>query len=280
MSLLARYGPWAIVAGASEGTGQAFARQLAAAGLNCILIARREAPLTALADELRGRYGVECVTATIDLARPDACDLIVAAAADREIGLFVANAGGDPAGAPFLDCPVETWADLIARNVTTTMRCCHHFARPMRERGRGGLLLVGSGACYGGANNMAVYAGTKAFDLCLAEGLWSELRPHGVDVLYLSLGRTDTPELRRFLGEKGVPVPDGLASPDAVAELGLARLPHGPVQNWGQDDDEIGRLPQSAAQRRARVEMVAAASQTIYGKSGQAAGGSATRERS
>ncbi|MEG3143708.1 SDR family NAD(P)-dependent oxidoreductase [Sphingomonas sp. RT2P30] len=266
MSLLARYGPWAIIAGASEGTGQAFARQLAAAGLDCILIARREAPLIALADELRTQYGIECVTAAIDLARPDACDLVVAAAEGREIGLFVANAGGDPNGAPFLDCPVDAWAELIARNVTTTMRCCHHFAGQMRDRGRGGLLLVGSGACYGGASNMAVYAGTKAFELCLAEGLWGELAPCGVDVLYLSLGRTDTPELRRFLSEKGLPVPDGLASSDAVAEQGLARLPHGPVHNWGQDDDDLGRLPQSAAQRRARVEMIAAASQAIYGK--------------
>ncbi|CAN5415360.1 SDR family NAD(P)-dependent oxidoreductase [soil metagenome] len=265
MTLLARYGPWAIVAGASEGTGQAFSRQLAAAGLDCILIARREAPLTALADELRRQYGVECVTATIDLARPDACDLIVAAVEDREIGLFVANAGGDPNGASFLDRSVEAWAELIARNVTTTMRCCHHFAKPMRDRGRGGLLLVGSGACYGGADSMAVYAGTKAFDLCLAEGLWAELALRGVDVLYLSLGRTDTPELRRFLAEKGEPVPAGLASPDAVAEQGLARLPHGPVHNWGQGDDDSGRLPQSAAQRRARVEMIAAASQAIYG---------------
>jgi short-subunit dehydrogenase len=113
---------------------------------------------------------------------------------------------------------------------------------------------------------MAVYAGTKAFELCLAEGMWAELKPHGVDMLYLSLGRTDTPELRRFMAEKGLPVPDGLASPDAVAELGLTRLPHGPIQNFGQADDEVGRLPQSAAQRRARVEMIAQASQAIYGK--------------
>lgn len=266
MTLLERYGPWAIVAGASEGTGQAFARRLAAAGIACILIARRQAPLVALADEMREQYGVKCITATIDLAQPDACDQIVEIAKDHEIGLFVANAGGDPNGATFLDCSAETWANLIARNVTTTMRCCHHFAGSMRERGRGGLLLVGSGACYGGATNMAVYSGTKAFDLCLAEGLWAELAPRGVDVLYLSLGRTDTPELRRFLGVKGMPVPDGLAAPDAVAEQGLSRLPHGPVHNWGQDDDDVGRLPQSAAQRRARVDVITAASQAIYGK--------------
>jgi short-subunit dehydrogenase len=260
------YGPWAVIAGASEGTGQAFARRLAADGVNCILIARREAPLAVLADELRAEHGVECVTASIDLAQPDAFDRILEAVEDRPVGLFIANAGGDPNGTAFLDQPVEAWIELITRNVTTVVRCCHHFGGKMRDRGMGGLLLVGSGAGYGGANNMAVYAGSKAFDMCWAEGLWAELKPHGVDVLYLSLGRTDTPELRRFLSEKALPIPPDLASPEAVAELGLERLPHGPIQNWGQADDEVGRLPQSAAQRRQRVEMIARASQAIYGQ--------------
>ena len=266
MSALAKYGPWAVIAGASEGTGQAFARRLAADGVHCVLIARREAPLIALADELRAQHGVACVTASIDLAKPNAFDRIVEAVGDRPIGLFIANAGGDPNGTAFLDQPVEAWIDLITRNVTTAVRCCHHFGGQMRERGAGGLLLVGSGACYGGASNMAVYSGSKAFDMCLAEGLWAELQPHGVDVLYLSLGRTDTPELRRFLAEKGLPIPSDLASPEAVADLGLERLPHGPIQNFGQADDEVGRLPQSAAQRRQRVEMIAQASRAIYGQ--------------
>ncbi|MEO6248221.1 MAG: SDR family NAD(P)-dependent oxidoreductase [Sphingomicrobium sp.] len=265
MSFRERYGPWAVIAGASEGTGQSFARRLAADGVHCVLIARREGPLVALVEELRNEHGVECVAATIDLARPEALDLIREAIGDREVGLFIANAGGDPHGTNFLDSPIGAWDNLVTRNVTTIMHCCHHFAARMRDRGRGGVLLVGSGASYGGANNMAVYAGSKAFDMCLAEGLWGELKPHGVDVLYLSLGRTDTPELRRFLAAKGMAVPDGLASPDAIAELGLERLPHGPIQNWGLADDEAGQLPQSAAERRGRFEMIAEASKAIYG---------------
>lgn len=264
MSLQARYGPWAVIAGASEGTGQAFARRLAAEGIHCILIARREAPLIVLAEELRAQHGVECVTALVDLAKPEAFDGILEAVEGRTVGLFIANAGADPNGAEFLEKPVEVWLDLITQNVTTTVRCCHHFAGRMRERGQGGILLVGSGAGYGGSSNMAVYSGVKAFDMCLAEGLWAELKPHGVDVLYLSLGRTDTPALRHLLAAQGLPIPSDLASPDAVAELGLARLPHGPIQNWGQADDEVGRLPQSAAHRRQRVEMIARASQAMY----------------
>src|SRR6516225_9119260 len=85
MSLVERYGPWAVIAGASEGTGRAFARQLAEAGLNCVLIARREAPLQALAEELRAAHGVEVVTASIDLSQADAFARIEAAVGAREV---------------------------------------------------------------------------------------------------------------------------------------------------------------------------------------------------
>jgi short-subunit dehydrogenase len=263
MDFTERYGPWAIIAGASEGTGRAFSRQVAAKGLNCLLIARREAPLTELADEIRSQHGVECLTSSIDLAAEDAADRITLAAAPREIGLFISNAGADPNGAYFLDRPLVNWNELVARNVLTTMRCCHHFAGKMRERGRGGIILVGSGACYGGASALAVYAATKAFDLCFGEGLWSELKPHGVDVLNLILGRTDTPAFRALLASKGLPVPDGLASPDEVAEIGLARLRHGPVHNWGQQDDEVGYAISAASARRARVVAVSAAASSV-----------------
>lgn len=265
MSFLERYGPWAIIAGASEGTGRAFARQIAAEGVNCILIARREGPLNELAAELRAECGVECVTASIDLSQPDAFERIAATAGDREIGLYVSNAGADSNGSHFLDKPVEAWIDLVNRNVITSLRSCHHFGRAMRARGRGGILLVGSGACYGSGPNLATYSGAKAFDLCFAEGLWAELQPHGVDVLFLAMSTTDTPALRALLAEKGVPPPPNLASPDAVAKQGLERLPHGPVSNWAQADDEVGFAPNSAAQRRARVNMIAQASKAVFG---------------
>lgn len=266
MNFADRYGPWALVTGGSEGTGAAFARKLAARGLNCILVARREAPLASLAAQIRAESRVECVTAAVDLGAADAIERVVAAAGTREVGLFIANAGADTHGAGFLDSDIANWIDLVNINVLSTMRCCHHFGGRMRARGRGGIILVGSGACYGGMKGLAVYAGSKAFDLCFAEGLWSELRPHGVDVLNLVLGRTDTPAFRALLAAKGLPVPPGLASPDAVAEAGLARLPHGPVHNWGQDDDQAGYAPTSAAARRARILAVEVASRAVLKK--------------
>jgi short-subunit dehydrogenase len=259
-----RYGPWAIIAGASEGTGRAFSRRIAAEGVHCLLVARRQGPLEALAAQIRAESGVDCATASIDLAQPDAIERIVKAAGGREVGLYVSNAGADPNGSLFLDRDVGAWLDLINRNLLTSVRCCHHFGGLMRARGRGGILLVGSGACYGSGPNLATYSGVKAFDLCFAEGLWSELRPHGVDVLCLVMTTTDTPALRSLLAQKGVPLPAGLASAEAVAEVGLARLPHGPVHNWGLQDDEQGYAPSSAAARRARVEMVAELSKSVF----------------
>ncbi|TAL01762.1 MAG: SDR family NAD(P)-dependent oxidoreductase [Rhodospirillaceae bacterium] len=265
MDFAERYGPWALIAGASEGTGRAFARKVAKQGLNCILIARREGPLVTLAEEVRAQYGVECITASVDLAANDAVDRLIDIAGAREVGLLITNAGADPNGTRFLDGEIGNWIDLVNLNVMNTMRSCHHFGGRMRARRRGGIILVGSGACYGGMGGIAVYCGSKAFDLCFGEGLWTELRPHGVDVLNLILGRTDTPAFRALLQSKGLPVPSGLASPDDVAEVGLARLPHGPVHNWGQDEDMSGYAPNSAAARRARILALDAASKDVMG---------------
>lgn len=267
MSFAKTYGPWAIVAGASEGTGRAFALQLAKRGLNCLLVAHG-GPLDEVAEEIRRRHGVECETARLDLAAEDAFDRIVQAAGGREIGLYVANAGSDRIGARYLDPEVSGWLDLLRVNVVTTMQACHHFGRLMRQRGRGGLLIVNSGACYGGGSILATYAGCKGFLLNFAEGLWAELRPHGVDVLTIVLGKTDTPMFRRLLERNGMAVPPDLASPDAVARLALERLPHGPIQNWGLEDGEVGYAWASAADRRGRVLQIDAANEGIYGRRG------------
>ncbi len=253
-----RYGPWALITGASEGTGAEFALRLADEGLNCILIARREGPLRDLAEAVRAK-GVECVTASVDLSASDATDRIVAAAGDREVGLLIANAGADTNGSRFLDTGVTNWDRLVTLNIVTTMRNCHYFGQRMRARGRGGIILVGSGSCYGGLHGLGVYCGVKAFDLCFGEGLWAEMRHVGVDVLNLILGRTDTPAHRRLAEANGRPFDTtGMASAAEVARIGLAQLPHGPVYNWGQPNDIAGYAPNSPDERRARIERIEA----------------------
>lgn len=258
--LAERYGPWALIAGASEGTGAEFARQLAAEGLNLILVARREGPLAALADELRG-VGAEVVTACIDLAASDAVARLAEAAGTREVGLMVFNAGADPNGVGFLNGDIAAWTELATRNCLTVMGACHHFGPQMKARGRGGLLVCGSGVCYGGIPGIGVYGATKAFDLNLMESLWAELKPNGIDVLYLVMGRTDTPAHRAVTEKQGREwQPETMASAAEVARLGLERLPYGPIQNWGLADDEAGWAGTSAAARRKRIEAIAAAS--------------------
>jgi short-subunit dehydrogenase len=265
MNLREQYGPWAVITGASEGTGAAFASRLADQGINLILVARREGPLQELAEALRAK-GVKCVTASADLTSPEAAGAIVAAAGTREVGLLITNAGADTNGSAFLDAAIASWDSLVAMNVTTTMRLAHHFGQAMRLRKRGGMILVGSGACYGGLNGIAVYCASKAFVLNLAEGLWAELRHHGVDVLNLILGRTDTPAHRRLMERNGQPIPEGMALPDDVARIGLEQLPHGPIYNWGQANDLVGYAPNSPDARRARIVAIEKMSAAYAGK--------------
>ena len=151
---------------------------------------------------------------------------------------------------------------------STVMRACHSFGRAMRERGRGGIMIVGSGAAYSGLPGVAVYGASKAFDLVLAEALWAELKPSGVDVLSYMIGRTDTPAHRELMAERGIALPDNLADPDDVARKGLTRLGNGPVTNWDWEDDETGASGISANERRQRVMAFAKAAAVYAAKEG------------
>ena len=192
-----QYGPWAIVAGASEGTGAAFSRQIAAQGMNVVLVARRTGPLNALAEAIRDEFPVETRVVPLDLTHLDADRELAAATADLDVGLLIYNVGADEYGMKFLDVDVDRWAGMVHRNCAVPLRLCHHYARPMVDRGRGGILLVTSGAAWAGGDRLVTYGATKAFDLVLGEGLWAELSPQGVDVLSFVLGQTDTPAFRR-----------------------------------------------------------------------------------
>lgn len=253
MNLREKYGPWAVITGASEGVGAEFALRLASEGIHCVLIARREGPLADLATQVRAK-GVECITVSVDLTAADATQQIAEAVGSREVGLLIANAGADTNSSLFLDNDPANWDRLINLNVLTTMRNCHHFGQGMRARGRGGIILVGSGSCYGGLHGMAIYSAVKAFDLCFGEGLWAEMRHVGVDVLNLILGRTDTPAHRRIAEVNGRPFDNtGMASAVDVARIGLEQLPYGPTYNWGQTNDVAGYAPNSPDVRRARI---------------------------
>jgi len=220
------YGPWAVVLGASEGIGAAFARRLVAAGLGVVLVARHTGRLAALAGELEAAGGA-VRTAPLDLT--DTVRLgpeLRRTTEGLEIGLVIYNAGATHGAGALLDEPLDTALRLVRLNCAGPLTAVHIFAPAMRARGRGGIILLGSMAGIAGAARIATYAATKAFDQVLAESLWAELGPSGVHVLGLIAGATDTPALARSTTFAAAMSP---MDPDDVAAEGLAHLPDGPT---------------------------------------------------
>jgi short-subunit dehydrogenase len=221
---------------------------MAERGVNVVLLARRQGALDEVAAAIRARTGVETRTVAVDLAEHDAMTKIVDATKGLELGMVMYCAGADPNYEPFLANPVEIPMAMVHRNCVVPLQICHHFAGPMEARGRGGIVLVSSGAGLAGGPNMVAYAATKAFDMVMAEALWAELHDKGVDVLALVLGLTDTPALRTLLARRGVlsspddttPIP-GAATPAEVAAEAIANLSNGPTWFVGEQLREGAR---------------------------------------
>lgn len=218
-----RFGRWAVVAGASEGLGAAFARALARRGHDLVLVARREEPLSELAARLHAELGVDVRTIALDLAHPDALEKLRRATATLEIGVAVYNAAFAPVGALVETAP-EALERVVDVNVRGPLLFARTFAAPMAARGRGAVVLMSSLAGLQGTPRLAAYAASKAFNTVLAESLWHELREHGVDVLASCAGAIRTP------GHAAASRRDAPGTLDApvVAERTLAALGHGP----------------------------------------------------
>ncbi|HUI27179.1 MAG TPA: SDR family NAD(P)-dependent oxidoreductase [Candidatus Kryptonia bacterium] len=188
----AKYGPWALVAGAAIGLGAEYARQIAAHGLDLVLLDRDGAQVRVTADELRSAHGIQAVPVTIDLARPDLVDVVRSEAGEHEIGLLVYNAAIGTV-APFLEIKPAHGDAMVDVNCRGPMRLVHALAPAMVRRGRGGIVLMSSMSGNVGSSQLAVYAATKAFNLVFADALWAELHPLGIDVLAVQPGSTRTP---------------------------------------------------------------------------------------
>ncbi|HUE11342.1 MAG TPA: SDR family NAD(P)-dependent oxidoreductase [Steroidobacteraceae bacterium] len=258
----AKYGPWAVIAGASEGTGAEYARQLAAQGLHCLLVARRTEPLRQIAQELIDKYHVQTRVLSVDLSSPDAAQRMKTATADVEVGLYVSNAGADSTGLHFLDVPPEQSHRLINMNVRTVIDAVYAFAPPMKARGRGGILLMSSGAALGGQPRVAMYSGTKAFELNFGESLWVELRKFGVDVLSVAAPAMDTPVLRAALAARNLKA-QGIYDPKDVVRIALEYLPIGPTYVFPLGPHENADTLNEA--RRSRLLAVAEITKGFFG---------------
>lgn len=191
-SFAKRYGRWAIVAGASQGIGAAYAEDLASRKLNLILIARRSDVLQSLADRLSRKYQVKVRPIVLDLADSDAPERICREVSDLEVGLLVYNAAFSAIG-PFLERPMDDHIKEIRTNAFTPMKLLYLLSQPMLARSRGGIILMSSLSAFQGSPYISTYAATKAFNIVLAEGLWDEWRDRRVDILVCVSGAVKTP---------------------------------------------------------------------------------------
>jgi short-subunit dehydrogenase len=221
------YGPWAIIAGASEGIGVSFAHQLAKAGINLVLIARQKRLLEQLAREVSTESSVQVRVLPLDLTGPNVLDRVREVTDDIEVGLVVFNAAASLGMGSFLEASLDDVVQGIRLGPMGRTMLAHHFGNRMVARRRGGIILVGSLAGNAGAATVVFYSAAKAFDQVFAEGLWSELKPLGVDVLYAVLGATRTPARERVALKDS---PDQfVAEPDDVARDCLDNIANGPV---------------------------------------------------
>ena len=223
-----QYGPWALVTGAAEGLGLAFANRIAAAGLNVVLLDVQYDKAAIQAKKISNDYAVEARAISCDLSAANFLDDILADTsaqlATLDIGLLVCCAGIGAPGA-FLDVPLATAEKTVQINCLATMALCHHFAPAMVGRGRGGMVIVASNSGYAGAPYISSYAASKAFDLSFGEALWYELAPAGVDVLAFSPQGTNTPGFRRGMPTvKEGETNEALMLPEEAAKIALSKL--------------------------------------------------------
>jgi uncharacterized protein len=217
-----QFGPWAVVTGASSGIGREFADQVAAAGINVVLVARRLAMLQDLGTELAENYGVESRVVAVDLSEPAALTPIADATADIDVGLLVSNAGIALPG-PFLDSSLQAQREILRLNTAAHLGLSHHFGERLARRGRGGILLVSALGAIHGVPYMANAAATKAYVASLGAGLHGELAKHGVHVTVLHPGPTRTPAMGD-LGLDPEKMPISPMAPDVCAREALRAL--------------------------------------------------------
>jgi uncharacterized protein len=259
---LGRYGPWALIIGGSEGVGASFARKLAAFGFKLVLVARKPAPLQALADELRAG-GAEIRVQPVDLSKPDALERVQTVTDDIEIGLLIYVAGANNTRGNFFELDPEVFRSIIAVNVIGQSEFARHYGGLMRARERGGIILTGSLAGYMGSPSLAAYCAAKAFSRVFTEALWAECPNFGIDVLHLNIGFTATPAMARL----GIDL-QYAQSPDEVAQEGIDNIANGPIWIAGGSGNHDRAVARSRVDDRAEaIRAFATPSRSEAGKS-------------
>jgi hypothetical protein len=217
---------WALVTGASTGIGREFCIQLAAAGMNLIMVARREELLRKLETELAVRYKIQSLVLTIDLSKAAAA-AEVRAQVDRtglKIRLLCNNAAFGRWGA-FEATPAKVYEEMIRLNTVTMVSICHHFLPDLASHATSAIINVSSPAAYQPVPYMAVYAATKSFVHSFSQALYGEWKDRGIVVQALVPGPTDT-EFDVLAGAYASAL-KGRGSPVQVVRISLAHLERG-----------------------------------------------------
>jgi short-subunit dehydrogenase len=218
--------------------------------LNVVVAARRSEPLRRVADDIATQHGVKTRAVPLDLAAPDFLEALRTVTDELEVGLVVYNGAAGYIGS-FLD-GADSIASIVAVNCTGPLVVCQHFGQQLVDRGRGGVVLMGSAAGLAGSAYNSAYAASKAFDLVLGESLWAEWRDKGVDVVAVIGPAIDTPTYRNSLSvESRADMPTPM-DPAVVVEQVLAALGTDPSFVPGELRDALALL--GSLPRRQQVE--------------------------
>jgi short-subunit dehydrogenase len=263
MSIKEKYGSLALVAGASEGLGAAFSGYLAAAGMDLVLIARRQEQLDLLAGELAERYNVQVTGISCDLSDNNAADVIKEAINDKEIDVMVYNAALSHIG-PFEKNSLEHHLKIANTNMITPLSMLHIFGESMLKKGKGALILMASLAGLQGSGFLATYAATKAFTRVLAESLWYEWKNRGVDVMACCAGATETPNFNRSNpGKSGFFAPR-VQRPDEVVKECMKQLGRKPSIITGRGNKLASFVMQILLPRKTAINIMGNNTRKIY----------------
>ena len=213
-----------LITGASTGIGAAFARKLAALGRNVLFVARSEDKLIALCNELGRLTSIRAQYLALDLTNPEARTQLFEETKMRglEIDTLINNAGFGSMN-DFAKLELDRELEMIELNITAVVDLTHRFLGPMRERKQGTIINVASTAGFQPVPYMATYAATKAFVLSFSEALWDENRMHGIHVMALCPGVTET----NFFDAAGIDRPPmrAVQTPEEVVDTALRALP-------------------------------------------------------
>jgi hypothetical protein len=263
MSFKQKYGPLALIAGASEGIGEAFARRFAREGMDLVLVARREEPLRQLAGELSGTYGVSVDAISLDLSHPDATRQLLQALAGKEVNVLVYNAALSYIG-PFEKSSASSIDDLCRTNMITPIQLVHAIGSAMLTRSKGAVILMASLAGFQGSGFLSAYASTKAFNRILGESLWYEWKDRGVDVIACCAGATATPGFLNSNPEKKSFFAPRVQRADEVVAECLQRLGKDPSCITGRGNRWASFFMQKVLPRKMAIRIMGDTTRKMY----------------